>query len=57
MDAAGLVACPDNADDDLQDYVLSRGGLVAPNRVSEGLLNILDILECFVKFSSLKNEY
>lgn len=55
LNSAGFVACPDNADETLKKFVLSKDGFVAPNISSQGLLNILDILQYFTKFKNLKN--
>ncbi|HTY44333.1 MAG TPA: HAD family hydrolase [Patescibacteria group bacterium] len=56
LQSAGMVACPDNADEEMKKYVLEHNGFVVPNSSSTGLLNILDLVESFIKFSTLKNE-
>jgi len=57
LSAAGLVACPFNADEELKKYVLEHNGFIVPNSSNEGLLNILDLVENFIKFSNLRNEF
>ncbi len=56
LQSAGLVACPDNADNEMKNYVLEHGGFVAPSTSNRGLLNILDLVENFIKFQNLRNE-
>jgi len=56
LNAAGIKACPDNADEALKEFVLSNNGFVAPNSYSQGLLNILEVAKRFIEFSNLKLE-
>lgn len=56
LDSAGIIACPDNADEKLKNFVLLNNGFVVPNKSSQGLLNILDLVRYFIKFNMLKNE-
>lgn len=53
LQSAGLVACPDNADNEMKKYVLEHNGFVVPNSSNKGLLNILDLIENFVRFSTM----
>lgn len=55
LKSAGLIACPDNADEEMKDYVRKHNGLVVPNSLNSGLLNILDVVENFIIFQKLKN--
>lgn len=56
LKAAGFMACPDNADEELKEFVLSSGkGFIAPNNSATGVLNILDILEHFSRFNNFTN--
>lgn len=54
LKSAGIVACPDNADEALKDFVLKNNGFIVPNPSSRGLLNILDLVENYIKFNQLK---
>lgn len=55
LKSVGIVACPDNADEALKNFVLEKNGFVVPNPSSRGLLNILDLVENYIKFNQLKN--
>jgi len=57
LKSAGLVACPDNADTELKRYVLEHNGFVVPNSSNSGFINILDLAENLIKFTSLRNGY
>lgn len=55
LKSAGLIACPDNADEELKKFVIKNNGFLVPNNSHEGLLNIFDLVENFIKFKSMKN--
>jgi len=54
LKSAGFIACPDNADETLKNFVLENNGFVVPNKFAGGVLNIFDLVENYVKYAELR---
>ena len=55
LNSAGLMACPDNADEELKKFVLDHGGFIVPNNSNQGLLNVLDLVATYLRFDQMRN--
>lgn len=56
LKSVGLIACPDNADKELKNFVLENNGFVAPDSSVQGILSVFDFIENYIKYNQLKNE-